>query len=437
MISQIVEVAQLAVSIVGFLAVVFLVWRSAIAGVVVALTAFVLFGATPIPLAGDLVFQFGSTSVYPLDVASLALLSVGSFRLLSGRIYGPAKVLLVTLVVLLLGHLIWGATEFGVEQAANHSRIFLPIISGVVFGATVKDWDRRLPTVFIIAGCCLAALSIVRVLQHGLYAANTYIDDGGQLVDARPVIALGVLLMLQALILVLARSPVTMRSVAVAVLLLSGIVLLQYRTVWVAAIACAVLGAFYLAMRYRASNERIVYLFTALALLSVPISLFAISQVSAYEESAKSATGISSTLTWRVEAWKALLGKHSSPFDLVAGTPSGTGREISVKGLETNLSAHNLYVEALLLYGLVGVFAFVALAVLAVRFRDQSARQLEIATPAVLVVILGVALVSMTHTPGQVEGLFFGALLSAACYQTRRSPAWDFYPGRRELAASP
>ena len=88
-------------------------------------------------------------------------------------------------------------------------------------------------------------------------------------------------------------------------------------------------------------------------------------------------------------------------------------------GLKTDLSAHNLYVETLLNYGLLGVFVLFALGSLALTFRDQTALQLEIAAPAVVVLFVCQTLVSMTHTPDQVQGLLFGSLLSAACFRTR------------------
>jgi hypothetical protein len=436
-ITQIVQLAQLALACAGFVAIVFLVSRSAMAGATVVLMTFLLFEASPAPVGGNLVFQFGTISVYPGDVASLALLSVGTFRLITERIYGPAKIVLVTIVVFLFAHLVWGATEFGLQQATNSARIWFPIVSGIVFGATVQGWDRRLPTAFIATGCALAVLSIVGVFQHGLYSANTVIKEGDKLVDARPVISIGVLVMLEALILLFARGRFTLATASLAVLLASGIVLLQYRTLWVAAIACAVLGAFFLAARFRASNERVVYLLTAIGLVLAPMLLFAISQVSAYQQSAESTTGASSTLTWRIGAWKTLLERYDSPFELAFGTPSGADRKISVDGLVTDVSAHNLYVEALLSYGLIGLFALCMLGVLALGYRRESARQLEIAVPAVIILIVSLLLVSMTHTPSGPQGLLLGSLLSVACFQTQASSVRGRVAVRgRELAAS-
>ena len=426
MIGQLLQAAQLVAAVVCFAGIVILVARSALAGAIIVLGTFLLFDATAPPLL-ELVVQFGTTSVYPIDMVSLALLSVGTWRLVVEDIYGPAKIALVVLVVLLTTNLLWGVGEFGVEHATNQSRFWLTIISGVVYGATVRSWDRRLPTVFIVSGCFLAAVSIVRVFQHGLYSATTFIDVGGNSVDARPVMALGVLVILNALIMVLARGAFTLVTAALALLLTTGLVLLQYRTLWVTAVACAVLGLFVLASRYRASNERVVYLVTGLMLLAVPAALYAISQVSVYQRSAESATGATSTFTWRIEAWKTLLEKHSSPFDLAFGTPSGSGREIVIDGWATNLSAHNLYVESILQFGLIGFAALCAIAWLAFSARERSAAQLELATPAVVILLVSVLMVAITHSPAQVHGLLLGVVLSAACFQTQplRAPRVD------------
>jgi hypothetical protein len=416
-----IDTALLVLACAVFGALVLLVSRSAMAGAGVALGAFVLFEATSPPIVSDLVFQQGSFSVHPMDVVSIALLSVGVWRLFSEEISGPVKVALLTIVLSLVAHLIWGAFEFGLQQATDYSRGWFTIVSGVVYAATVKDWDSRLPTAFIATGCLLAAVSIVQILRRGLHSANTFIDQGGQYVDARPTVAVAVLVMLQALIMLLARKKFTLRTACISGLLISGIVLLQYRTLWVTAIACALLGAFYLAMRFRASNERAVYALTGATLVLVPILLFGVSQVSAYRESAESATGETSTLAWRIEAWKALVGRHSSAFELLIGTPSGTERQIVVDGRASNLSAHDVYVEALLLYGLVGFLAFSTLALIALRCRHDTAQRLEITAPTVVVLLASQALVALTHIPNQTQGLLFGCLLSVACYQTRLS----------------
>jgi O-antigen ligase len=436
MITWVLGAGQLALAAAGFTAVVVLASRRAVAGLIIVLATFVLFEATAPPLL-ELTVQFGSVSIYPIDVVSLALLSIGTWRLLTQELYGPAKIALLTLVFLLLSNLVWGIAEFGLEPATNGSRFWFPIVSGVVYGATARDWDRRFVTVLVGAGCLLAGLSIVRLLQHGLHEATTFIDAGGREVDARPVMALGVLVILNALILLLGRGRLTWTSAGLALLLTSSIVLLQYRTLWVTAIAAAVIGGFYLATKFIATQERVVYLLTAFMLLVVPVALLAISRVSVYQESVESATGASSTLTWRLEAWGTLLEKHSSALDLTFGTPSGTDREIVIAGWATNLSAHNVYVEAVLQYGLVGLVALLAPFAIAFRARTATAERLGIAPPTVVVLLTTLVLVSMTHSPGQVQGVVLGALVSAACiqpqpsFERRRVPA----PGR-ELAVS-
>jgi hypothetical protein len=423
LIAPLFELVQLGLAAAAFGVIVVLVARSALAGAALVLGAFVISEATSPLILGGPIVQFGSLSIYVLDVSSLALLAVGITRLLTLDMYGPARVALATLVVLLAAHLAWGIVTFGTQSAINNSRLWLTIVSGIVYGATVRDWDSRLPTAVIATGCALAVWSIVEILRHGLYAANTFIDESGRSVDARPVISMGVLVMLEALILVVARGRFTWSIAALSGLLAAGIVLLQYRTLWVAAIAAAAMGVFYLAMRFRASSERLVYLLTAAVLIFVPALLFATSRVGTYEKSASSALGESSTLTWRVDAWRALLEKHSSPLDLVLGTPSGTDRQIVVHGLQTDLSAHNLYVEALLLYGLIGLFAICALGVLGFQARTESARQLGIAPAAIVILIACQALVAAAHQADQVQGLLLGSMISAACFQFQRRPA--------------
>lgn len=432
------QTAMLVLASAAFGTLVILVSRNPMAGAGVVLGAFVLLEATSPPIVQGLVLQQGPFSIQPFDVVSMALLSVGVWRLFTEEISGPMKLLLLAVVLSLVAHLVWGAVEFGVQQAVDYSRLWFLIVSGLVYGATVKDWDRRLPTAFIATGCFLAALSIVQIFRRGLSQAETTILINGKPVDARPVIAMGVLLMLEGLILLFARGKFTSATAGIAVLLASGIVLVQFRTLWIAAIAAGTLGAFYLAVRFRASSERVVYALTGVGLVLVPTLLFLVSQVGAYQGSVDSSTGEQSTLTWRIAAWKILLSRHSTPFDLLFGTPSGTNREIIVNGIATNLSAHNTYVEAQLLYGLVGVFALSALGAVALRSRRETARQLEIAAPAVVVLVVTNAIVWLTTQPDQLQGLLFGSLLSAACLQRRQSPAFrraEFQ--RRGVVAAP
>jgi hypothetical protein len=439
MIAPVSDLVQLLLAGAGFAAVVLLVARSALAGACVVLVSFLLFEATSPPVGENVVFPLGSISVYPLDVATLALFAVGVWRLFSEDVYGPAKIALLALAVGVVAHLAWGVVDFGLEQASNYARLWFGIVSGIVYGATVKNWDRRLPAAIIATGGLLAVLSIFGILRHGLYAANTFIDEGGEAVDARPVIAMGVLVMLEGLILLLARGgSLTLPKAGIAILLVTGIVLLQYRTLWVVAIVCAALGLFYLAVRYMASEQSLVYTVTALVLILMPVSLFAVGRVGTYQKSFESATAESSTLTWRIDAWRILVARHSSPLDLIVGTPTGTSREITVHGRTTNLSAHNMYVEVFLLNGLVGIVALVGLVALALGVRRQTAHQLDVPAPAILILIVCIGLVAMTHTPDQVQGLLFGSLVAAACFQTQPSVAGRRVTARRqqELAAA-
>lgn len=423
MISKLLDLAQLGIFLASFAGIVFVISRSALAGAIVVLGAFLLFEATSPQMIENVVFTFGSVSVYPIDVTSLALLLVAVPRLFVLDIRGPARLVLAFVVLLLATHLVWGLAEFGVQRAVDHSRLWLPIVSGVVYGATVRAWDRRLPAAFIATGSILATLSVLGIARHGLFEANKYILVNGELVDARPVSALGVLVMLEGLILLLARGRLTVFTVALAVLLASGVVLLQYRTLWVVALVCLTMGCLFVAARFRSTNERVVYLATGAALIVLPFVAFAVARVGTYQQSVESATGSSSTLAWRVDAWRILLSRHNSPFDVVFGTPSGTSREIDVSGLVTNLNAHNLYVEALLLFGLVGFLALCALWAMALAHRSETAEQLGIAVAAIPIIVVCQLLVSMTHIPDQVQGLLLGSMLSMACFGRERSPS--------------
>ena len=103
----------------------------------------------------------------------------------------------------------------------------------------------------------------------------------------------------------------------------------------------------------------------------------------------------------------------------------------------TNLSAHNLYVEALLLFGLIGFLALCALWAMALAHRNETAEQLGVAAAAILIIIVSQMLVSLTHIPDQVQGLLLGSMVSMACFGRERSHSRSVVGvGRRKLTTA-
>src|SRR5262245_46615175 len=168
MISNLLALAELGLICALFATVIFLAARSAFAGLAVVIATYLLFEVTSPKIIDYAGFAFGSVSIYPMDAASLALLFVGVPRLFLRDIAAPARIALVTLFLCLIAHVVWGAAEFGLQPAVDGSRDWLPVVSGIVYGATVTGWDRRLPTAIIATGCVVAAWSVISIMQHGL-----------------------------------------------------------------------------------------------------------------------------------------------------------------------------------------------------------------------------------------------------------------------------
>jgi hypothetical protein len=372
-------------------------------------------------------------NIYALDVVTVLMLVVGASRIVGSPPVPSLLIPAILLVILLITHFLWGMSEFDPQTAANGTRRWLYFLGPFIFAlCAMPRWTRRSLTPIFAAALILSLFAIVGIFRNGLHAANTFVDIGGQRVDARAVTATGALLMVQcALLIVSGRFAKSVPAWTAVYLMVLAVVLLQHRTVWL--VGFVVILAAYLAWVWRQvlTNGRVALAAASAVLVVAAASIAVLVSFHAFTDSVRTATGSRSTLEWRTESWRALTEEHKSAGDVLAGLPAGTSfdRRIGPGSRLVTQSPHNVYVDALLSFGLLGPLILLWLWLLVVLRRGAIATSLGITSLAVVLVVGSCALFGMTNMLGPAQGLLLGCLLQAAYAAGRRTVSV-----RRDLA---
>lgn len=155
----------------------------------------------------------------------------------------------------------------------------------------------------------------------------------------------------------LARSRRDWTFIALAALPL--VVMLQHRTVWIAAVGAVMASLVVGAMARRARLGAILLpLLVCAAVLATLFLILPDSLIAARMGTAADTT----TLAWRVDSWRALVTDwaHGGPTVWAAGQPFGSDltRYIESMRQETSVSAHSHYVGVLVNGGAIGLVAY-------------------------------------------------------------------------------
>jgi len=160
---------------------------------------------------------------------------------------------------------------------------------------------------------------------------------------------------------------------AMAALLVPFLALLGHRSVWIAALA-AVATAWWLARVSRTGRAAgtVLPVLAGLVLVVTVAALLPSADVSGrLSASVAEATQQKSTLAWRVDSWRELLTDFAGggPAVWAAGRPFGSTmrRFIEAEGAETIATAHSHYISLLVRGGLVGLGAYLAAQLIALR----------------------------------------------------------------------
>lgn len=400
----------------------FFVWclcRSLYVGVGMVLLLFLVdTGAVGLP-----VFSVGF-SAYPQDVVFLLIGLAGMLRVASEPRYSTTLWIWLFVGAVLMASFVPGVLQFG-TTAGVEFRQYYYFWGGALYFATFTIADRQLTHIVNMWGAAAAATVLIVIYRWFVYFAGG--DTSGwtgvaETSTLRVVTADQTLLIAQAFIMVIYLRLCSTKTFWMAMLpfLAIAVLVLQHRTVWVVTLTC-LFAIFYLE---RQERSRLLGNFGILILLvlvvTIPLlvtgkSLDVVSQ--SLQNSVSEAQGENSTLTWRVQSWRALLEKWaaSGPWQYFFGSPFGSGVARYIPGVaqEITVAPHSYYVATLLRIGLIGIIALFAVYVraLVALYRSRH-RSSEFPRRGLLVLLLAQLVYFITYSPDYTQGILLGVVLA-------------------------
>lgn len=233
---------------------------------------------------------------------------------------------------------------------------------------------------------------------------------------------------------------------AISPILLAAVVVLQHRSVWVAAIA-GLLASLFLSRLQKGSVVGQTILLVGIAVtMSLPMILSdKLSGVNGQiTSSAGDAIEQRGTAGERVSSWKEIINNWAiaGPRSIAIGQSFGTDPSRFVRdeaGVVRKLqyTAHNMYVQTLFNNGLVGLGAFLVAALYVVRglYRVSASGQGGTPAQALLVLIIMQLVYYIPYGTDYLQSLIFGVALSyVAGYEARAKAEAAVAPVKRRPA---
>lgn len=199
------------------------------------------------------------------------------------------------------------------------------------------------------------------------------------------------------------------------------VLVLQHRSVWVAAFLPALMAL----VIVRQSQGKLAARLTVIAAVSflVLVPLLATGKFSGVtssvtEAAVKATSTTGGTFVGRVQGWDTLLKQWTAagPRAWVIGNPYGRGfaRAERPGGKEVAYAPHNYYVQLLLRVGLIGLLAFVALHVYLLKGAVRLAGEphAELTGYAMIGLLFSFLLFDIPYSPYYSHGLFTGLMLA-------------------------
>ena len=391
---------------------VFIMLRSPLAAAAVILVAFVVTQGIRDSYQFPLVFR--GTSIYLLDLLSLALVSVGVYRALSSRVVNTPLILVFSLLLLVGVHFLWGAADYGIHVAFNDSRETFYFISPLVYASTARrSWDARVWRLFPVTGLVLLGIACFYYLKDGFHAAGEFVIMNGTLTNVRPIGASGALVVLESIILLsVLRWPTRRVVLSLALVSMAGLVALQDRTVWIAAIAAGLVGLGTWAAR-QTWNARRLAIGATVSFASVLVVLLAFLQSHSLNSDLREMTSSDGTFRWRITGWRELIAKYHSLTDSAFGLPAGTSLDRKIGKGYVSVSPHSLYVDQYLRFGIPGVILVVALGFLLWRRRTAIAPRLGLTPTCVTLLLIVMFTFGLAWQLNFVQGFILGIFVAA------------------------
>lgn len=370
----------------------------------------------------DLSITISTTRVMALDVIAAILAAVAVARSSVQGVRTLGRGLVFALLALLVLHIARGVVESGLQTGFNNARPWLYFTAAMAYAATIPGaWDGRVWKVLTVAGLGAAALAVPYFVVDGVHSSSALIDQDGELVNWRPVLALGGLLVVQAAILALALQWPTHRA-AICSAIAAGVVvlLLQHRTVWLAALLAGIVAVGWWA-RTQDRRRVVALVAAALVLALVPAAIWGSGHAGALVDSIKEPATGNSTLGWRTDGWGQLISSNDSPTEILVGNPSGQGFERAFRNAP-DVSAHNEYLDAYVRFGFPAVVVLCCLALLLWLRRVEIAAATNLTPHAISLLLLTQLVFSLPYSLDFVQGLILGVFVSGLAV-TSRAPS--------------
>jgi O-antigen ligase len=379
----------------------------------------------------SLSFDAGPFSVGPQDLLLVVMAAAVVARLLRAERLTTQQRLLLVIAALVIWAVARGIAPFGLPAAVNEARRSLRFVFVALYFAAIeprRELLDRIGWLWVLAAAALVGITVVRWLAGSVGVYGGVLGAGGSMrvipSDPTLLVAQGALI---AFPLLAERGRGVIRYTAPAFLV--AVVLLQHRTVWIA----AAFGVAYLLFRERALAKRAfsallvaTFLFTALM-----FTVFGGNEDVVSEQLATSAQS-TGTFEWRVDGWTVLLADtiDAGINEVAVGRPFGTGwtRTMSSGGV-VEVSPHNYYVEAFLRIGLVGLILLGLIYASALRATAQASKTEggglgSLLTANGLHVAIAVQLFYyITYAPDMSQAMLLGIGAAVAAANTRERRA--------------
>lgn len=380
----------------------------------------------------SLAVDLGGLSIGLLDVLAALMLVIAAFRTIRRVSIRSWETVPWLLLVLVCGNAVRGGREFPTQEVVNELRPWLYLIATVLFASLVprvRAGRRLLVGGLVLYTAWLVGVAIAGFATTGVRTVTDMAYADGRLVDPRPVAASGGLVLAEVLLLTAGCRGFFRRGWWWATLAVLGllVVLLQHRTVWVAAIVAI---AYLLAEAVRRGGRARRIAIPVLAAGGVATFVIAVTGAlrhTALAASTDNAFSQGNTLSWRILGWQELLGERRSFGDQLLGEPFGGGFERVVDGVTLTVSAHSEYVATVLRLGLVGLLAVGFLLLVAWRSADAAGVALGIPPRFLRAVLILVILYGTTYSWDPMQGVVLGLLVGF----TKRRPEPERVPAGR------